>query len=92
MSAAVTRDGRTWVPEFVASIDAETCIGCGRCYKVCSRSVLMLRGITEDDEWVDADDDEAERKVMVIQDAGDCIGCKACSKVCPKGCYTHQAA
>ncbi|HMV38324.1 ferredoxin III, nif-specific [Plasticicumulans sp.] len=93
MSAPLTtRDGRDWQPQYVASIDQETCIGCGRCYKVCSRNVLALMGLNEDDEWVDPQDDEAERKVMTIADAGDCIGCQACSKVCPKGCYTHAVA
>ena len=30
---AQTRDGRTWEPEFLLSIDPKICIGCGRCYK-----------------------------------------------------------
>ena len=86
----ITRSGAIWTPRFVKSIDQSTCIGCGRCFKVCSRDVLMLVGIDEDGEVVDAFDDDAERKVMAIQDGDNCIGCQACDKVCPKGCYTHE--
>ena len=94
---AITRDGRAWEPEFLLSIDPKTCIGCGRCYKVCSRDVMTLRGITEDGDWVDLTDDddhdgEIERKVMVMVDGGGCIGCGACARVCPSGCQTHGKA
>ena len=37
-----TRGGEEWVPEFVTELNAETCIGCGRCYKVCPRDVFNL--------------------------------------------------
>jgi len=62
----ITRGGQTWTPKFVQSIDQKACIGCGRCYKVCSRGVLEMIGITEDGDIVDALDDEAEKKVMNI--------------------------
>ncbi len=32
----VTRDGTPWIPEYLTAIDAELCIGCGRCFKVCT--------------------------------------------------------
>ncbi len=35
-----TKGGKDWTPTFIEAIDHEKCIGCGRCYKVCSRSVL----------------------------------------------------
>jgi Nif-specific ferredoxin III len=93
--SAMTRDGRDWTPAFLLAIDGTTCIGCGRCFKVCGRSVMTLKGINEDDELVDLDDDdddEIERKVMSMNDAGACIGCGACARVCPKDCQTHGAA
>ncbi|MDQ0326736.1 Nif-specific ferredoxin III [Rhodopseudomonas julia] len=94
MMSFVTRDGRDWTPEYLLSIDPKKCIGCGRCYKVCARNVMTLRGVTEDGEFVDLedeDDDELERKVMVLGDAGNCIGCGACARVCPTGSQTHGA-
>ncbi|MHB1022651.1 MAG: ferredoxin III, nif-specific [Acidobacteriaceae bacterium] len=90
---AVSRDGRTWYPLFLVDIDSEVCIGCGRCFKVCGRSVMTLQGITEDGAVVSLDEDEEiERKIMTVTDPGACIGCAACSRVCPKNCQTHAAA
>ncbi len=90
---AASRDGRVWEPSYLLGIDPEICIGCGRCFKVCGRSVMSLHGITEDGEVVSLDDDdEIERKIMVVTDPGACIGCAACSRVCPKNCQTHGAA
>ena len=90
--------GETWTPSFVASLDDEKCIGCGRCFKVCPRGVLELVGMTEDGERIsvdvdgDDDDEEYEKKVMTIAHQELCIGCTACSKICPKKCYTHAQA
>jgi Nif-specific ferredoxin III len=91
---STARDGRAWTPEFLVAIDGSVCIGCGRCYKVCGRDVMTLKGISEDGDVValeDDDDDEIERKVMVLADAGACIGCGACARVCPTDCQTHAA-
>jgi Nif-specific ferredoxin III len=87
--------GEIWTPNFVADLNQEKCIGCGRCFKVCSREVLQLVGIDADGEFValagdDDDDEEYEKKVMTIAHKENCIGCEACSKICPKKCYTHS--
>lgn len=88
-----TRDGRDWQPDFLMAIDGDTCIGCGRCYKVCGREVMILKGLTEDGELVGLDEDEdeeVEKKIMVMNDVGACIGCGACARVCPTNCQTHS--
>ncbi|WP_454915163.1 ferredoxin III, nif-specific [Xanthobacter sediminis] len=87
-----TRDGRAWQPDYLLDIDAGKCIGCGRCFKVCGRDVMTLKGINEDGEVVsldDDEDDEVEKKVMVMNDSGACIGCGACARVCPANCQIH---
>lgn len=93
---AFTRDGTEYTPEFLVSIDSETCIGCGRCYKVCGRDVMTLKAVDEDGEIVDMDDDEDEddyeRMVMSMVNPGACVGCGACNRVCPKNCQTHAPA
>jgi Nif-specific ferredoxin III len=89
--------GGTWIPRFVADLDQEKCIGCGRCYRVCARDVLQLVAIDEDGERValdpEGDDDgEYEKKVMTIAHAENCVGCEACAMICPKQCYTLEPA
>ena len=37
-----------WVPQFMASINLEKCIGFGHCVQACSRDVLTLVGVDED--------------------------------------------
>jgi Nif-specific ferredoxin III len=88
-----TRDGRDWRPDYLVAIDAKKCIGCGRCYKVCGREVMTLKGINDEGILVELDeDDEVEKKIMVMNDEGACIGCGACARVCPTNCQTHSAA
>ncbi len=93
MITGITRGGIEWVPAFIVSLNQETCIGCGRCYKVCPRDVFELveREVGED---LDDDDDDGfsddTSMVMAIANAMDCIGCQACAKVCPKDCQTHE--
>lgn len=91
-----TRDGSPWEPTYLVAINGDTCIGCGRCYKVCSRDVMHLMGVNEDGDLVPRsagdDDDEFVRSVMVLDQPGNCIGCSACARVCPKTCQTHVRA
>ncbi len=68
-----TRDGRDWQPAYLLAIDEKKCIGCGRCFKVCGREVMTLKGLNEDGELValdDDEDDEIEKKIMVMNDDG----------------------
>lgn len=91
-------DGRSWTPKFVHAINEDKCIGCGRCFRVCGRDVLQLKGVDADGEYVevalddDDDDDEGEyeKKVMTIVNQMNCVGCEACAKICPKKCYDHE--
>jgi Nif-specific ferredoxin III len=87
-----TRDGREWTPSYLDSIDYDACIGCGRCFKVCGRSVMapIERPLNDDDDG--DDEDECITTVMSVADAGNCIGCQACAKVCAKKAHTHVAA
>jgi len=81
---SVTAGGNVWVPRFVQSINQNKCLGCGRCFKVCGRDVLMLVSI-------ERDDDDDERMAMSIKNRSLCIGCEACQRTCPKKCFTHSA-
>lgn len=93
-----SRDGTPWEPSYLVAINGKTCIGCGRCFKVCAREVMHLMGINEDEELVpcaaddDDDDEEFVRKVMVLDQPGNCIGCGSCARVCPKGCQAFEKA
>nr|WP_321443224.1 ferredoxin III, nif-specific [uncultured Cohaesibacter sp.] len=107
MSAIVglTLGGDEWVPQFVEALDSTKCIGCGRCFRVCSRDVFELveresLGLDDEDDFDDddpfGDDDDDDgfsddtSMVMALKNRDDCIGCEACSKICPKGCFTHM--
>ena len=88
-----TRGGKPWEPQFINELKEQNCIGCGRCYKVCSRDVFDLkeRESTDDEDDDDFYDDDV-MMVMSIEDASDCIGCGSCAKVCPKNCHSFAPA
>jgi Nif-specific ferredoxin III len=96
----ITRGGEEWVPAFVTDLNQGTCIGCGRCYKVCPRDVFELVDRDDldleevDDDDYDDDDDFSDDTSMVmnLKNLMDCIGCQACSRVCPKKCLSHEPA
>ena len=90
MADAATRDGRSWVPAYLDSIDQDACIGCGRCYKVCGRGVMepVEKAPREDED----EDELCGGTVMSVADPGACIGCEACAKVCAKKAQRHLAA
>ncbi|MFL7865354.1 ferredoxin III, nif-specific [Vibrio cincinnatiensis] len=83
-----TRGGEPWEPQFIEAIDEQKCIGCGRCFKVCSRNVFDL---IEKEEIGEEDDYDEMMMVMTLKDQMDCIGCMSCAKVCPKNCQTFTA-
>jgi len=95
-----TRDGSPYTPLYLTDISAETCIGCGRCFKVCPQGVMALYGVNDEGEILgavtDDDDDDFDgdlnRKIMKVENPGACIGCNACARVCPKNCQTHVPA
>jgi Nif-specific ferredoxin III len=79
----LTRGGESWTPTFVDAIDEEKCIGCGRCFKSCSRKVLGPE---------DHEDEESEsiRMIMTIVNSDNCIGCAGCGVACPKKCFSFS--
>ncbi len=87
----LTSGGKDWTPQFLQNISWETCLGCGRCFKVCGRGVMALIALDENGKVVDedADNDEVERTVMSVINVDNCIGCQACDRVCPKGCHIY---
>lgn len=84
-----TRGGTAYTPTFVTALDQKTCIGCGRCYKVCPRDVFEL--VDRDEDEMDEDLDDDQMSVMSLKNALDCIGCGSCARVCPKNCHTHES-
>jgi Nif-specific ferredoxin III len=79
----LTRDKREWTPLFVRSIDKELCIGCARCFKVCSRDVLAYEEVDEED---------SAKMFMKVESPGNCIGCQACGKTCSKKAFSFEPA
>jgi Nif-specific ferredoxin III len=77
----LTKNGREWTPEFIKTLEKDLCIGCGRCYKSCTKDVLA---------YEEVDTEETVKAYMKIANDGNCIGCKACGQNCPKGCFSFE--
>jgi Nif-specific ferredoxin III len=77
----LTKDGHEWIPEFIKTLDKDLCIGCGRCYKACTKNVLA---------YEEVDTEETVKAYMKIDNDGNCIGCKACGQNCPKSCFSFE--
>ncbi|PLX93300.1 MAG: ferredoxin III, nif-specific [Desulfuromonas sp.] len=76
-----TRGGKDWTPTFAEAIDPEKCIGCGRCYKACSRKVLGPEDLIDEET-------DSTRMIMTIVSPDNCIGCAGCGVTCPKKCFS----
>lgn len=77
----LTRGGKSWTPTFAERVDHEKCIGCGRCFKACSRKVLGPEDLVDEET-------DSTRMVMTIVNSDNCIGCAGCGVTCPKKCFT----
>lgn len=77
----ITRGGAKWTPTFAEAVDPEKCIGCGRCFKACSRKVLGPEDLVDEDT-------DSTRMVMTIVNSDNCIGCAGCGVTCPKKCFS----
>jgi Nif-specific ferredoxin III len=84
--------GVVWTPQFIAAINQEKCIGCGRCYKTCARDVLQLMAVNDEGALfaIDPDDDEEyDKQVMSIAKPENCVGCESCNNNCARGCISY---
>ena len=84
--------GVLWTPNFIACINDQKCIGCGRCFKTCAREVLQLMAVDDEGELIaieDGDDDEYEKKVMSIAHPENCVGCESCGNNCARKCISY---
>jgi len=75
---SITKAGNIWVPQFIESLDQQNCVGCGRCYKACTRQVIEIvtRQPTKGKATVE--------RVARIAHPGECIGDAACEAACPR--------
>lgn len=69
-----TASGAEWIPAFVQKVDAEKCIGCGSCVKVCLGNCYELKEKTVNGK---------KKKVAVVVSPENCFGDCHCHKVCP---------
>lgn len=87
-----TASGGEWIPAFVQKVDAERCIGCGSCVKVCLGKCYELReikvnGNARKQSFRRSQKRESvfvpKKKVAVVVHPENCFGDCHCHKVCP---------
>lgn len=61
---------------FIAGINDDTCIGCGKCAKACPINAISM---------IEEAKPEARRKKLPKVDSAICLGCGVCALQCPKG-------
>ena len=61
---------------FIASIDEETCLGCGKCSEACSINAI---------EMVPIADPISKKKKEPVLDTSMCLGCGVCALKCKSG-------
>ena len=69
---AIKRFGvaQTICSNFISEIDSATCIGCGKCQKICPISAIEMT------------EENGKKKARVVPER--CIGCGVCVRRCPK--------
>ncbi len=77
----LTRGRQEWTPRFVRAVDAEKCIGCGRCIKICAHDVLAP---------AEVDEEESAKMFATVANASACIGCEACGRTCKKDAFSFE--
>jgi formate hydrogenlyase subunit 6/NADH:ubiquinone oxidoreductase subunit I len=61
---------------YIAGIDGDTCIGCGKCACACPINAISM---------IDEDNPDAKRKKTPRINMEICLGCGVCALKCPKG-------
>ncbi len=61
---------------FIAHIDEETCLGCGKCAKACNVDAI---------EMIPIDDPDSKKKKRPELDTSFCLGCGVCALKCKSG-------
>lgn len=69
---AIKRFGvaQTMCSNFISEIDATTCVGCGKCKKICPVNAIEMK-----------EEENGRKKCYIVPER--CIGCGVCIKHCP---------
>lgn len=72
--------GAIHTSNFMATVDADTCRGCGRCARRCPVSAIQLQPVPRDGKRVG--------KMRAVIDEDICLGCGICHTACRHGALT----